>query len=144
MKEILYRGKRADNGEWLLSINLIQEYHYGIKKVYFPKGIGVSEFFEIIPETLGQYTGLLDKNGEKIFEGDIVKCSHEKTDNIALAVIKYGRYIDVDILDVNDYLGWYLEIDKNCISILSPENDGIEMEVIGNIHDNPELLEVSK
>ena len=65
----------------------------------------------------------------------------KKTDNIALAVIKYGSYTDVESLNDYDYLGWCLEKDKNCISILSPENDGIEMEVIGNIHDNPELLE---
>lgn len=133
MREILFRGKRVDNGEWVLSVNLIQKYRNGMIKVYFPDGIETSYYSEVIPETVGQYTGLNDKNGKKIFEGDIVKREYtlwhgenKKTRETQIGVVSYS----------NKDCGFCL--DKVC-NLRKPW-DGDTLEIIGNIHDNPELL----
>lgn len=127
MREHLYRGKRVDNGEWIESKCILQF----TDSVYFSMAYGN---IEVIPETVGEWTGLTDKNGKKIFEGDI----HENNGN--KYVVKYGSCYDAD-RECNCF-GWYFEATKNkgyCECF-----DGTEGEyanIIGNIHDNPELLE---
>ena len=128
MREILFRGKRVDNGEWTEG-DLIQSRG---KTYIHPKAnsFGVSEtglsklivLHEVIPETVGEYTGLTDKNGKKIFEGDIIRSNSER------GYIEY--YPNDCAFDVVDDHGFYW-----LISEMS------NIEVIGNIHDNPELLE---
>lgn len=131
MREILFRGKRVDNEEWVEGI------YYPVKYSGFsiPGGIdyyiitcfsgGGKSQIQVIPETVGQFTGLTDKNGAKIFEGDIIK--HPKRlfevffdDELA------GFY---PFYDADNGYGWGVFCN--------------EREVIDNIHDAPELLEKS-
>ena len=91
---------------------------------------GMTSMIEVIPETVGQYTGLTDKNGKMIFEGDIVYCK-SRLDNANMVVIfECGQFRMVLSENYRSYQtnsGFY---DINCF----------DKEVIGNIHDNPELL----
>ena len=121
MREILFRGKRTDGGEWV----------YGY--IYQDGLIGCNIFqtnphlaaYIVDPSTIGQYTGLTDKNGKKIFEGDIV-LRHDKK-----AEVRYQPSEFVLVFPDNPY--------PQCgLLTTSYLNEGIE--VIGNIHDNPELL----
>ena len=103
----------------------------------------------VIPETVGQYTGLTDKNGRKIFEGDIVQdgkleykllCDRKKKPRTGRAVVKFGKHEvpSDDPFCWGDAYGFYFEGDTLYPSPAS--YDKCEFEVIGNIHDNPELL----
>ena len=139
MREILFRGKRKDNGEWVENHTVV-ELRDGQKYIpnnFAPSGLKIDEngnkvsfvalFHEVIPETVGQYTGLTDKNGKKIFEGDIIKNTWT------------GDTHTVDWCV--DCAVWVLP----CITDERRETtfgsyDGDDYEVIGNIHDNPELL----
>ena len=117
---MLFRGKRKDNGEWVFG-NLIYRRVWK-SDVYvirvFDSGFDNYEEYEVIPETIGQYTGLTDKNGTKIFEGDIVKYNKE-----------YGcvEYHNEEAMFVISFDVWFTDFD----SIY-----GKDFEVIGNIHDN--------
>ena len=115
MREIFFRGKRTDNGEWEYGDLWCNP--YGKRAVCIVSPIndqGTTGGNEVIPETVGQYTGLTDKNGRKIFEGDIMR-------NAGNVVEFYG----------GDF----------CINGDSPLSYWTGTEVIGNIYDNPELLE---
>lgn len=130
MREILFRGKRTDNGEWFF-VNDVRQ--YGADMIYLFGGVD-REYrvasHHIIPETFGQYTGLTDKNGEKIFEGDIVDCWNDGVN--AQGTVQQRR----------DGL-WFIypAWQKHIMWGLCPdEYSNTTVEVIGNIHDNPELL----
>ncbi len=121
-REILFRGKRKDNGMWEYG-NLSMRDETGRSKYYIGQNmLG----YEVLPETIGQYTGLTDKNGRKIFEGDILKAMGVDGEQIAPVVFRKGFFV----LD-----------EKNAFIRL-----GVgafrkrQLEVIGNIHDNPELV----
>ena len=87
-------------------------------------------------ETIGQSTGLKDVNGKVIFEGDVVN-------NGGLAIVKFGRFVDTKM---HEQLGFYVEYIDDDLLWNGSLNGNIDMlldcEIIGNIHDNPELLEV--
>lgn len=131
MREILFRGKRTDNGEWVYGNYYIAEKLDKSGVEYFIIEIEAegSQYY-VIPETVGQYTGLEDKNGKRIFEGDIVYCK-SRLDNANMVIIfECGQFRMVLSENYRSYQtnsGFY---DINCF----------DKEVIGNIHDNPELL----
>ncbi len=150
MREILFRGKRVDNGEWISGS--ILSFDDGGKvilsstaKVFKEHGtttICCNECYDVYPETVGQYTGLTDKNGVKIFEGDIVK-EYKSKDKVK-GVVKFGEY-QSGINKYADDLGFYVEwtTENFLIQELGYWCRKNMLEVIGNIHDNPELLEGS-
>ena len=131
MREILFRGKRTDNGKWIYGnycyAELIDKSGYEDLIIEQPAD---GETRRVIPKTVGQYTGLKDKNGKRIFEGDIVYCK-SRLDNANMVVIfECGQFRMVLSENYRSYQtnsGFY---DINCF----------DKEVIGNIHDNPELL----
>ena len=120
MREILFRGKKQ-NGEWLHG-DLV---HCGDKILIFSENAQNSpDYYEVKPKTVGQFTGLTDKNGKKIFEGDIVKDAHHT------GVVSFGEF---NCSCCEGVYGWSFSngADIRYHSI---------HEVIGNTHDNPELL----
>ena len=124
MREIIFRGKRLDNGEWVegsLWINIDRPF------IISP---GNCVGYPVDRATVGQYTGLKDKNGKRIFEGDILGSRYDKLypDDVAIEVVKWFRN------------GWYIQQENNLPDALCEYGVLPYSEVIGNIHDNPELL----
>ena len=127
MREILFRGKTTDTREWVYGFYFHQkdtpiEGHFIIDLKGFDE--------EVLPETVGQFTGLTDKNGVKIFEGDVLKCVNPND----------GQHHITDFISsmVN---GFTLKNVKLTRELALYDNDWPdEIEVIGNIHDNPELI----
>lgn len=137
MREILFRGKRKDNGKWAYGYLYIRkdgQYEISFYSKYFD-----SERFtyDVIPETVGQYIGITDDNGKKIFEGDILGVTNDDPDYDYITKV----YLDCDTLCVDvegqdyDYTAIGFAVD-----IWGDECDRVE--IIGNIYDNPELLKV--
>lgn len=128
MREILFRGKRTDNGEWAYGYYSAEEFNvltYEIDKIPRIQQLGSTGCYGVKSDTVGQYTGLTDKNGMKIFEGDIVVWDYDEVDSDGSThstpeVVRWDT--DTCGFAVNDD-----KIDKEC-------------RVIGNVHDNPELL----
>lgn len=165
MREIIFRGKRLDNGEWV-SGTMYQISRDLNPFIMVEDKHGCS--YEVDEETVGQYTGLHDAtkwenlpekeqqeflrihkkedwNGKKIFEGDIVKADNGKHSSVS--VVKFGEYYPKMFYDMLDIFcpsmlhlnanGFYLESNKHEDMILFKSR---HLVVIGNIHDNPELL----
>lgn len=167
-REILFRGKQTDDGEWAYGYYFYDNFQ---DKAFITFGnncfkIGnycmsldrecpnkrILSAFEVIPETVGQYTGLTDKNDTKIFEGDILKCHDNQKDLIKVVFCEFG-VVDTDTeCPVDTVIGWHYEViptdelstvEPFCLSMPLTKSyiKYCHMEVIGNIHDNPELLE---
>ena len=135
IREILFRGKCCTTGEWVEGFLGIEELDdYVIQQFSFDEYFASEciDQYSVKLETVGQYTGLTDKNGKKIFEGDILEGDLE--DNLDPGAkwrseVIWGKF------------GWNCKGNK--ISLPMDEWDIREGEVIGNIHDNPELLKGS-
>jgi uncharacterized phage protein (TIGR01671 family) len=134
MREILFRAKRKDNGEWVEG--LLWKKKYNTDKLFiscFPDKDDNEEVFVIEPSTVCQFTGLTDKNGTKIFEGDI----HQYLNHFF--IVRYGKYRDCETLE--DVYGWYFEYThvQDCEGFSGNEKEYVN--IIGNIIDNKELLQ---
>jgi len=163
MREIIFRGKSGD--KWIYGYYLSvkeQNKHYILTGKLASYSIDCShsnlktngfEWFEVAPETVGQYTGLKDKNGNRIFEGDIVRLKIEddrdyETDGYVEAKI---CYIIEKEYDNPAYCGFGLQVlesdkwfEKGETFLrqedLNFDNSLFETEIIGNIHDNKDLI----
>ena len=135
MREILFRGK-MDNGEWVYGsfcMDALEQFNGlcgvdGFIRLY-DKAKGKMQTYEVDRETVGQYTGLKDKNGKRIFEGDI--CRNTRTGEI-VSVKWHGTMAGYvwNKRRADGFLFDFGELFRACD----------KYEVIGNIHDNPELL----
>ena len=142
MREVLFRGKRTDNGEWVCGYYTKARYFLNKKEMHIIFEPDVEAFphceftgyEEVLPETVGQYTGLTDKNGVRIFEGDI--CRFKRFNDIYIGKIVFNVKTASFVMWYQSIVGAYGE--KATHKMLLSVCDGIE--VIGNIHDNPELL----
>lgn len=142
MKEILFRGKANSDGrdgEWVYG-GLLPETENTFPIIVRDYDndedwIGVNEWDTVYPETVGQYTGLTDKNGKKIFEGDIVEghCHSQWSHRLKRCVVVYDR----DGFESRHYVKQGEVMRYYSYKVLFSK----DVEVIGNIHDNPELLE---
>ncbi len=127
-REIKFRGKRLDNGEWITG-----------SETYIHDGDGVwlsdetTDVVKVDPETVGQFTGLEDKNGKNVYEGDILG-----SEGRVIGWVKGGvRGYCYDVVYINHPAG---ESDWPLYSTVKYDYSE-QIEVIGNIHDNPEILE---
>lgn len=137
MREILFRGKRIDNGEWVEGyyVRLYGSNGRVSRRIYtscaeVDCGDYYPDFFEVQPSSVSQYTGRKDKNGKYIFEGDILHFSYtgenRGVEGTEAVVFKNGKF--------GVEWGWHKEL--VCLDGFA----NTEFEVIGNIYDNPELV----
>lgn len=157
MREILFRGKTLNDNEWVEGFYVNQ---FGAHEIYC---LDDSDYKtrHVDPLTVGQYTGLTDKNSKRIFEGDIVRLLDITVGEIVLECgalgIGFRKQIDYDYLasEIASITGHNNTpafcYNDNYVSLwelywnYNEEDDNISViEVIGNIHDNPELLEVKE
>lgn len=140
MREILFKAKRIDNGEWVEGCLVIDHsrpdlFEYRMR----PVESGVLYAPPINPETLCQFAGLCDKNGNKIWENDIIKYHFGEN----YAPIKYGCYQNCFDSQKTEHVGFYVDwSDGKCLrKDLGYWIDMVYAMPVGNIYDNPELLQ---
>lgn len=161
MREILFRGQTRKKGEKvrLDGSPIDSNWVYG---GIFPNNKGgdfaiiyqqepTIEKFTVYADTVGQYTGLLDKNGKRIFEGDILKCHDNPKDLVKVVFDEFG-VVDTDTeRPVDTVIGWHYEViptdelstvEPFCLSMPLTKSyiEYCHMEVIGNIHDDSDLI----
>ncbi len=153
MRDILFRGKRIDNGEWVYG------WYCKCPNGRWPLVDCIkNNSYEVDPETVGQYTGLKDCKGQKIFEGDIFEFDDEAWSSCYTSCGMEYDSCEVKnhgVIGYNEDCGCFdfiqYQFHENSVEADLHENHALEfadfvqeLEVIGNIYDNPELLEVKQ
>ena len=136
-RQILFRGKRTDNGEWVYGYLIGNNVIVG-EVVDFDDDYFNTEFwYKVDPETVGQFTGLTDKNGTKIFDGGIISVN-----GVVNFAVKYiEERLSFCLANTDE-----LKLNLKCMSPWYPVSAswwnefGREIEAIGNAYDNPELI----
>lgn len=144
MREILFRGQRLDNGEWVEGFYIEDkwgdssgnELHGILQDRTCPPGLADWTPVPVQKETVGEYTGLTDKNGRRIFEGDILFSAVDLDGDGVLSKELLTVYFDKKLA------GFLLKSNQSKIPCEIENCAG--MEIVGNTHDNPELLEVEE
>lgn len=139
MREILFRGKEIESDEWIFG-SLLSGYLENGRTQILNHDNG--DWEDVIPDTVGQFTGLTDKNGKKIFEGDFIQPPHNKH---LICLIKSGnykpcaleRFNDSSESDLPEATGFYAET-QGADQYFIGRN--MVVKIIGNVFDNPELL----
>lgn len=129
MREIIFRGKRIDTGEWIYG-DLLHNVDVVKIREQEPNIQHCARSFVVIPETVGQYTGLTDKNGNRVFEGDIVY---------------YDGSCHKVVFESRNGTGYFgIAVGENETWEFGNSTPAYMMAVVGNIYDNPELLDVTE
>lgn len=152
MREILFRGKRVDNGEWVYGYvtrfrNVRNQVYTAIIQICDDetKECDIQDLVPVLDETICEFTGLTDKNGNKIFEGDILSFTVFDYNNNDIQYKGVVKWSDTEKLatrfmiwhdNENEYYGNDGAFDFDWVHYQDSE-----IEIIGNIYDNPELLE---
>ena len=132
MRIIKFRGKDIETGEWVYGHFFQRMGHYpAIVEQRLYNGKVMYFITAVSDETVSQFTGLLDKNGEEIYEGDILRISEFAN---VVCEFRYGAFGYIYCNEFHPFAG-------NTNYTFNPKNTDKEFEVIGNIYDNPELLE---
>lgn len=153
MREILFRGKPVYNKryKWVHDDGFCygapavpyKSLFYAYYKPYEDDEDCAAMLVDIDPDTIGQYTGLT-ANGKKIFEGDIIRANHDR----AVGVVRFGEYMSPSDPDPTRHIGYYVDWQGKEKDFLRADlgywSSRSDVEVIGNIHDNPELLEAGE
>lgn len=148
MREILFRGKRINDDEWVYGsfcMDAIEQIKGpcgldGFIRLY-DKAKGKMQMHEVDRETVGQYTGLTDKNGKRIFEGDKIKPFDDGIDKM---VVEFhdGQFL-LCLYGERGYMaeyGWEESGNYGCFEAEPLYSYGDDIEVIGNVHDNPDVV----
>lgn len=128
MREILFRGKDADSGLWCYGDLTFSRDRKPYIRFWAHNGYLVRE---VMPETVGQFTGFVDKNKKRIFEDDILASTYEEENVVHELVLWYNN-------------GWHIRWKQAEPDVIWQQDMDRYSEVAGNIWDNPELLEVGK
>lgn len=144
MREILFKGKRLDDSSWAVGDYLAEDTEIAEAGISWILPEGEHEETRVYTATVGQFTGLVDKNGKKVFEGDILKI-YRKADGMGTYYAPPLEY-PVKVVVKWDMCAWMWEtIEQYKYYIHFPDAwCHFECEVVGNIHDNPEMIERSE
>lgn len=135
MRQITFRGKSKHTGKWLYG-DLLRNVNgdFAVVPPFDMYGHNECSIYEVEEDTIGQFTGLADKNGKEIYEGDVLECIGERSDNkdkvYRREVVFYGSAFCM----VEELFSWINPLFNHLV------NQELLWSICGNIHDNPELL----